>query len=285
MKLIIISVLFWSSLSRAQEANLGNVLAAFLGGQKDEGCSYMCPDRTKPSRARDGHIPSSNGCGTAGFQVDPEFGFSPCCDEHDMCYDTCGSDRDTCDKKFEKCLKATCDALPIPTTPALEVDETEDVSTDLLESAGRSPSMNDMKSTADVALFLKKHGFGEHARALADNNVDGDVLFTLTEKDLKEMGVRKLGDRRKLLTFLTKQRAELTPAPVVKKVVVSRKGATPRKAARTQGVSQTVESPRHRCHDQASMFSGMSSMFGCAAWRSAQEGACHCKPHFRPGTA
>ena len=31
-----------------------------------------------------------------------------CCNEHDHCYDECGSDRDMCDLYFKKCLYQVC---------------------------------------------------------------------------------------------------------------------------------------------------------------------------------
>ena len=31
-----------------------------------------------------------------------------CCNEHDLCYDTCGSDKEECDLRFKKCLYNTC---------------------------------------------------------------------------------------------------------------------------------------------------------------------------------
>ena len=35
-------------------------------------------------------------------------GMTSCCDKHDICYDTCGTNRDDCDKNFKKCLKDMC---------------------------------------------------------------------------------------------------------------------------------------------------------------------------------
>ena len=34
---------------------------------------------------------------------------SDCCDAPDLCYDTCGSDRDFCDLAFKRCLYSVCD--------------------------------------------------------------------------------------------------------------------------------------------------------------------------------
>ncbi|CEP02475.1 hypothetical protein PBRA_009059 [Plasmodiophora brassicae] len=59
------------------------------------------------------HRPSSNGCGAMGVTVSfSGFDLEPCCNEHDICYDTCGSNRDQCDATFASCLRRACQALP-----------------------------------------------------------------------------------------------------------------------------------------------------------------------------
>ena len=73
-------------------------------------------DKQKP-----GYEPSVNGCGTdGGFPVpDSYFGlvnFTPCCNDHDRCYGTCGSNRADCDSELSDCMKNACDnyfTLPI----------------------------------------------------------------------------------------------------------------------------------------------------------------------------
>ena len=34
-----------------------------------------------------------------------------CCNAHDICYDTCNSNRDKCDDDFKKCLDVMCEKL------------------------------------------------------------------------------------------------------------------------------------------------------------------------------
>lgn len=41
----------------------------------------------------------------------PVTGFVDCCDAHDICYDTCGADKDECDLKFKKCLYRKCSSV------------------------------------------------------------------------------------------------------------------------------------------------------------------------------
>lgn len=34
-----------------------------------------------------------------------------CCDAHDICYDTCSSDKELCDLDFKRCLYKYCDSF------------------------------------------------------------------------------------------------------------------------------------------------------------------------------
>ena len=38
--------------------------------------------------------------------------FEKCCDLQNACYQICGTMKDQCDTEFEKCVKASCEALP-----------------------------------------------------------------------------------------------------------------------------------------------------------------------------
>jgi secretory phospholipase A2 len=59
----------------------------------------------------DSHVPTSNGCGPAGMQIESKFKLESCCDKHDLCYDTCGKTRTECDKQFESCMNKICKSL------------------------------------------------------------------------------------------------------------------------------------------------------------------------------
>jgi hypothetical protein len=50
-----------------------------------------------------------------------------------------------------------------------------------------------------VADWLKGLDLGQYAQAFADNDIDLALAATLTDADLKEIGVASLGHRRKLL--------------------------------------------------------------------------------------
>ena len=54
----------------------------------------------------------------------------------------------------------------------------------------------------DVRAWLEDHGLGQYAEAFASNDVDAEVLRTLTADDLKELGVASLGHRKKLLAAM-----------------------------------------------------------------------------------
>ena len=50
-------------------------------------------------------------------------------------------------------------------------------------------------SVKDVCKVLKAVNLGEYMELFVEHRVQGDVLFSLTEENLKEMGVSKVGDR------------------------------------------------------------------------------------------
>jgi secretory phospholipase A2 len=50
-----------------------------------------------------------------GMTIDNEYLPAPemakCCDSHDICYDTCNSDKELCDLDFKRCLYKYCDTF------------------------------------------------------------------------------------------------------------------------------------------------------------------------------
>ncbi|XP_077496821.1 group XIIA secretory phospholipase A2-like [Amblyomma americanum] len=80
------------------------------GGVLD--CRFQCPGSLKPS-PRPLHRRSSNGCGTEAFRLPasalPHPDFEACCNEHDLCYDTCLADKAQCDTSFDACMANICD--------------------------------------------------------------------------------------------------------------------------------------------------------------------------------
>lgn len=62
-------------------------------------------------------------------------------------------------------------------------------------------------AVADVGAWLAQLGLAQYAQAFDDNGVDAQVLGQLTAGDLKELGVSRVGHRRKLLTAIEGLRA------------------------------------------------------------------------------
>jgi class 3 adenylate cyclase len=74
----------------------------------------------------------------------------------------------------------------------------------------------------DIAAWLGALGLERYAQTFADNEIDGEVLPTLTADDLKDLGVLVIGHRRKLLNAIAAlDGSEAPPAP----------GTAPRAAA------------------------------------------------------
>lgn len=51
----------------------------------------------------------------------------------------------------------------------------------------------------DISAWLKELGLAEHAEAFATNGIDSGILPELTNDDLKDLGVARLADRKRLL--------------------------------------------------------------------------------------
>lgn len=79
------------------------------------------------------HKPNSDGCGSLGVSVSFVFNEFPqtshwsismqineeylpvaemtdCCNEHDLCYDTCNAGKEKCDFDFKRCLYKICES-------------------------------------------------------------------------------------------------------------------------------------------------------------------------------
>src|SRR5918996_2927787 len=54
----------------------------------------------------------------------------------------------------------------------------------------------------DVRAWLGEHGLGQYVEEFASNDIDAEVLRTLTADDLKELGIASLGHRKKLLAAI-----------------------------------------------------------------------------------
>jgi hypothetical protein len=63
----------------------------------------------------------------------------------------------------------------------------------------------------DVGAWLRNLGLGQYEAAFRDNSVDADILPRLTGEDLRELGIARVGHRRKLLDAILELRSG-TPA-------------------------------------------------------------------------
>ncbi|KAF4089989.1 hypothetical protein AMELA_G00044540 [Ameiurus melas] len=89
-----------------------------LMGGRDGVCQYRCRYGKAP-QARPGYqMPEPNGCTSSllGFQVPDSLdmgipAMTKCCNQLDICYDTCGSNKYRCDTKFRWCLHSICGDL------------------------------------------------------------------------------------------------------------------------------------------------------------------------------
>src|SRR6516162_5869474 len=65
----------------------------------------------------------------------------------------------------------------------------------------------------DVAVWLRGLGLERYATAFRDNDVDAEVLPSLTADDLIALGVTSVGHRRKLLDAIAALRGDVASVP------------------------------------------------------------------------
>ena len=66
----------------------------------------------------------------------------------------------------------------------------------------------------EVAAWLRGPGLEQYEPAFRDNGIDAGILPKLTVEDLKDIGVTKVGDRRKLLEAIAALSVSAPPSPV-----------------------------------------------------------------------
>jgi hypothetical protein len=64
----------------------------------------------------------------------------------------------------------------------------------------------------DVAAWLRGLGLEQYEPAFRDNGIDAEVLPRLTVEDLRDVGVTRVGDRRKLLDAIEALRVGASPS-------------------------------------------------------------------------
>lgn len=62
----------------------------------------------------------------------------------------------------------------------------------------------------DVGAWLEELKLGQYAQTFAENNIDQDLVFELTEEDLERLGIASLGHRKRLLKEIAALRSQGT---------------------------------------------------------------------------
>ncbi|KAF5306265.1 hypothetical protein FQA39_LY08963 [Lamprigera yunnana] len=80
----------------------------------EENCVFKCPVDGVVPKPNKNHVPKANGCGTLGLNIDESLlhvsEMIKCCNQHDICYDTCNTNKEVCDVDFKQCLYRFCDS-------------------------------------------------------------------------------------------------------------------------------------------------------------------------------
>lgn len=89
-----------------------------LMGGRDGVCQFRCRYGKAPQPRPGYQMSEPDGCSTSllGFQVPNSFdmgvpAMTKCCNQLDICYETCGSNKYRCDTKFRWCLHSICGDL------------------------------------------------------------------------------------------------------------------------------------------------------------------------------
>ncbi|XP_038593151.1 group XIIB secretory phospholipase A2-like protein isoform X1 [Micropterus salmoides] len=130
-------------------------LVELVGGHNGV-CQYRCR-YGEPPQPRPGYqLPEPNGCSSSlvGFQVNNALdlgipAMTECCNQLDMCYDTCGTSKYDCDAKFRSCLYGICSDLNKSLGFASKVQACESMADTLYNTVwtlGCRPYMNSQRA-------------------------------------------------------------------------------------------------------------------------------------------
>jgi class 3 adenylate cyclase/tetratricopeptide (TPR) repeat protein/energy-coupling factor transporter ATP-binding protein EcfA2 len=92
----------------------------------------------------------------------------------------------------------------------------------------------------DIGSWLQAAGLGQYVDAFVENAVDLDLLPHLTNEDLKDLGIAKVGDRRKLLLAIERLRPTPDTGPEFDPVGAEGGAAVPQRAAEAERRQLTV---------------------------------------------
>uniref|UniRef100_A0A667XW50 Phospholipase A2, group XIIB n=1 Tax=Myripristis murdjan TaxID=586833 RepID=A0A667XW50_9TELE len=126
-------------------------LVELVGGRNGV-CQYRCKYEKVPEPRPGYQIPEPNGCSSSlvGFQFDLGIpAMTKCCDQLDVCYDTCGTSKSSCDSNFRWCLHGICSELKKSLGFVSKVQACESVADALyntVSTLGCRPYMNSQRA-------------------------------------------------------------------------------------------------------------------------------------------
>ncbi|XP_048360984.1 group XIIB secretory phospholipase A2-like protein isoform X2 [Sphaerodactylus townsendi] len=122
-----------------------------LGG-KNGVCQYRCRYGKAPLPRPDYKAPEPNGCSSYFLGLKLDLGIpamTKCCNQLDICYDTCGANKYRCDAKFRWCLHSICSDLKRSLGFVSKVEACESVADTVFNTVwtlGCRPFMNSQRS-------------------------------------------------------------------------------------------------------------------------------------------
>ncbi|CDQ68905.1 unnamed protein product [Oncorhynchus mykiss] len=125
-------------------------LNSLMGG-RDGVCQYRCRYGKAALPRPDYQMPEPNGCSAYFLGLPVDLGIpamTKCCNQLDMCYDTCGSNKYRCDSKFRWCLHSICSDLKKSLGFMSKVEACETVADTLFNTVwtlGCRPYMNSQR--------------------------------------------------------------------------------------------------------------------------------------------
>ncbi|XP_048419743.1 group XIIB secretory phospholipase A2-like protein isoform X2 [Stegostoma tigrinum] len=122
-----------------------------LGGRNGV-CQYKCRYGKAPLPRPDYKVPEPNGCSSSFLGLKLDLGIpamTKCCNQLDLCYDTCGANKYRCDAKFRWCLYGICSDLKKSLGFVSKVEACESVADTMFNAVwtlGCKPFMNSQRS-------------------------------------------------------------------------------------------------------------------------------------------
>ncbi|XP_020638814.1 group XIIB secretory phospholipase A2-like protein isoform X2 [Pogona vitticeps] len=126
-------------------------VSELLGG-KNGVCQYRCRYGKAPMPRPNYKSPEPNGCSSYFLGLKLDFGIpamTKCCNQLDICYDTCGANKYRCDAKFRWCLQSICSDLKRSLGFVSKVEACESIADTVfrtVKTLGCRPFMNSQRS-------------------------------------------------------------------------------------------------------------------------------------------